>query len=325
MSTENTSVEPQETEDNLDDFAADFFGQKDAQPEPASSESEDAESTEESDATEETTTQEDEADVLDEDETDEAKDTPAPKKNRFQERINELTREKKESQRQTADLEARLAALEKTQAPKPVEKAPTPVAAGPSPDARNEDGTDKYPLGEFDPSYVRDLAKFAFQEEREAQRLEDQQREAQKQQAEFQAAWNEKLVPAQERYPDFQEKGQELFTTFDSIDESYGEYLATTIMSLDYGPEVLYYLANNLDEADQIVKSGPTKATIALGRLEALFVVDKEDKPRVPRVSKAPPPPPTNKGASAAKSSVAPDTDDLDAFNSLMFPKKGGK
>jgi len=54
MSTNETPVEPQE--DDLDAFSADFFGQKDAEPEPASSEA-DEDVDEESDALNEEDTQ----------------------------------------------------------------------------------------------------------------------------------------------------------------------------------------------------------------------------------------------------------------------------
>jgi hypothetical protein len=54
----------------------------------------------------------------------------------------------------------------------------------------------------------------------------------------------------------FREKAVELEDTFRDLDPSYGKYLATTIMSLDYGPHVLDYLADNPDEARNIVASG---------------------------------------------------------------------
>src|SRR3546814_4807298 len=102
---------------------------------------------------------------------------------------------------------------------------------------------------------------------------------------------------------DLKEKGEELIENFTDLDEAYGEYLSSTLMSMEYGPDVLYYLASNPEEAKKIVNSGPQKASIALGRLEARFM--DEDKPQQkvrPKVSNAPEPPPTNRGRKDRKS-----------------------
>jgi hypothetical protein len=188
-------------------------------------------------------------------------------------------------------------------------------------------------MGDFDPNYIRDLANHAFdvreakaKAEAESRAAEEkQQREMDTAREQLQSEWQEKLGPAQERYPDFREKGEELIESFSDLEPAYGEYLTATLMSMDYGPDVLYYLSSNPEEAHQIVGLGPQKASIALGRLEARFAdTDSETStPKVSRkVSKAPSPPPRNRGATPSKASIAPDTDDLDAFEKLMFSKK---
>jgi hypothetical protein len=334
MSTENTPVET--VTDDLDAFSEQLYGQSKSEPEAATSEDTDVEE-QEVDATE-TKTQDDDADAV-ETETDDDADTVEeeddndpepdvkPKKNRFQERIDELTGKAKNAEREAEELRRRLEAIEQKQNPK---DEPTPAPAdvsGPSADDKNEDGSDKYPLGEFDPQYIRDLTRHTLQQEREA---EKQRESAAKQEQEYAAeraalteSWQEKLGPAQERYPDFQEKGAELFTTFNGIDQTYGEYLTATLMSMDHGPDVLYYLASNLDEANNIVASGPTKATIALGRLEAKFVQEAAEKTLArPKVSKAPTPPTTLKGSNQVVADVPDDTDDLEAFAKKLFKKK---
>ena len=95
---------------------------------------------------------------------------------------------------------------------------------------------------------------------------------------------------------------------------------------MDKGPDVLYYLASNPEEARQIVNSGAQKATLALGRIEAKFLeVESKKSSAKPKVSKAPTPPPPNaraRGANGAFISVQPDTDDLDAFEAAFFDKK---
>jgi hypothetical protein len=334
MSTNQTPVET--TEDDLDTFSAEFFGQKQAPKEQASSEdTEDEIDDNEVDAQTDTQDGEDDTPAAEADDTDEAEDEdeddesdpepePKPKRNRAQERIEELNAKFRETERR---LNEALAKLEQKAEPAPVVTKKVETNTGPTPEDTNEDGSEKYPLGEFDPMYIRDLTRHTIQTERDAMKVQeqvDEQRvQMERQRAELQADWNTKLVPAQERYPDFLEKGETLISQFDGLDPSYGEYLTTTLMSMEYGPDVLYYLSNNQDEAKQIVASGAAKATIALGRLEAKFAFANEEKQRArPKVSKAPTPPAhVNKGSSAAKPDVPDDTDDLDDFADKFFSK----
>lgn len=335
MST-NEEIVSQETPvgdvtDDLDTFSADFFGQKEATP-PQASEEEAPDEAPTTDAPNEEDTHDgdsdtpaDEPDDEDEDE-DETPPEPVKKKSRAQERIEELNAKYRETERELNELKQR---LEQKENPVPVTQEQVVVNKAPTPEDLNEDGTEKYPLGEFDPTYIRDLTRHTLQEEREAMKAQEQAEIAQQaiadQKTALQTEWQGKLGPAQERYPDFQEKGQELIAQFDGIDQNYGEYLTATIMSLDYGTDVLYYLANNPDEAKAIVASGPTKATVALGRIEAKFAdADAEKQLARPKISKAPAPPAhVNKGSAVAKPTVAPDTDDLEAFSSEFFKKKG--
>jgi hypothetical protein len=53
-----------------------------------------------------------------------------------------------------------------------------------------------------------------------------------------------------------------MVSVFSGIEPSYGEYLAATIMGADNGPEVMYYLSQNIGEAQKIVASGPAAATL---------------------------------------------------------------
>lgn len=332
-------------EDDLDLFSSEFFGQNKGQPETAISEEEDSSDDASTDAQieqDDTQSGDDDTSATEEDDEDDegeeedeapvAESEPKPKKSRFQERIDELTAKAREEERQRIELQRKLDELiAQSEVKKEEPKAPAPKAAedagGPKPDDTNEDGTEKYPLGEFDPRYIRDLSRFIISQENEAVKQreaeEAQQREIEAQKEALQSSWNEKLVPAQERYPDFQEKGQQLIDSFAGIDQQYGEYLTQTLMEMDYGPDVFYYLANNVDEARKIVDSGPKKAVMAFGRLETKFAIADEEKQKArPKVSKAPTPPPTNKGSAVAVAEVPDDTEDLDAFAKKLFNKK---
>ena len=248
----------------------------------------------------------------------------AKPKSRSEKRIEELNAKFRQEQREKQELLTRLEALEKAQ--KNVEPKPTPAPqnTGPVPDAVNEDGTEKYPLGEFDPGYIRDLTRFTIAQERETAKAEAAQEAERNKVTEAQAAlaqdWNAKLPAALEKYEDFTEKGQELVESFADIPEEYGSYLTETLMSMEFGTDVLYYLATHPDEAQDIVDSGARLATIKLGRLESKFAKSGEAEQR--RVSNAPPPPPANKGSAPARVAVADDTDDLAAFEKKFFKKR---
>src|SRR6185503_16022366 len=337
MSTENQSAE---SDVDLDTFSAEFFGKNKAAPEHASTEAKDEGETEDHDAKEEKDTHPEDSDTLDtETDEDDAEDGEGedgndsdpepdkkPRRNRAQERIEELNKKYRETERL---LNIALTKLEQKAEPTPATPTVVEEPVGPTPDDTNEDGSEKYPLGEFDPQYIRDLTRFTLNQEREAAKRQDAEAEAQRQQetakTELAKSWEQKLGPAQERYPDFQERGQELVDAFQGIDVAYGDYLTTTLMSMDYGTDVLYYLACNPEEAKKIVASGAAKATVALGRLEAKFAMaDEETQKARPKVSKAPEPPAhLNKGSSVAKPEVEDNTDDLDAFAQKFFKKRG--
>lgn len=321
--------------DDLDAFATDFFGQKKEAPVETNTEKEEKPKVEADASTDTHSEAADTGNELeDPDGSSDEPETPAKgKKTRFQERIDELTAKAREAERERDELRAK---LNKEPAPTSAPKTAPVVAelVEPTPADTNEDGTDKYPLGEYDPSYIKDLTKFALKSEKaaiEAEAVRDSevaQMNAEKEALE--TSWAEKLPTAQERYPDFREKGEALIGTFSTINEAYGEYLSATIMSLENGTDVLYYLANNIDEANKIVAAGPSRATIMLGRLDAYFedpdeAEESETPPPARKVTKATTPPPQNKGTSVAKASIADDTDDLDEFSTKYFDKRYGK
>lgn len=244
------------------------------------------------------------------------------KKQTFQERINELTAKAREAERREQELAKRLEELETK--PKAEPKTPTPVETdGPSPTDVDKDGELLYPLGEFDPQYIRDLTRYTIQQEtaaaKAAQAEEAKQAQAQAAQQQLQSEWAGKLAEAEKELPDLREKGQNIEQAFAGIDQAYGEYLSAAIMSLDHGPEVLYYLSDNIDEAQRIVAAGPVAATIALGRLDSKFT--KTEAPKK-KVSEAPEPPAVSTRGAGGRFDVRDDTDDLDAFEKKFFIKK---
>lgn len=328
MNTDSNSINDT---DDLAAFEQEFFGKANTEPvkeEAVESDldAEDTSSEEDALATNEPDTETD-AEV-DDNETDDEGEAPVekPKKKTAQERISELTQKYREAERKAAELERQ---LREREAPTPVEdngNVNTPASNEPTPDDLNEDGSEKYPLGEYDPTFIKDLIKFTNDQIVAERDAEAQTRSAQQAQQEAQAAlnqeWTEKLNQAEKgEFADIREVGIDLVEAFSDLDPAYGEYLASTIMTLDKGVEVFHYLATHLDEAREIVAAGPNKATIALGRLEARFLTDETGN-RKPKVTKAPEPPRSiNRGASG-KFEIPDDTDDLEAFEKKFFAKK---
>lgn len=257
---------------------------------------------------------------------------PQKKTNRYQERIDELTAKAREAERREKEVLRRLDELAAKQAgPTEDTKQPTQRKEenlGPTPDDLNEDGSDKYPLGEFDPTYIRDLTRHTIQAETAAanERSEQErvQRESTQAREELQNQWVAKVTAASTAHADFMEKTVELEDTFEGMDPGYSDYLVNTIKSLDHGPEVLYHFANNLAEAKEFVKLGPLAATLVLGEMNARFKQpNKSEEVKPPKVSNAPPPPQVQIKGTKTRTSVAADTDDLDAFSRDFFaPKK---
>lgn len=315
--------------DDLDVFANELFGRESQEPEVVTDDTEESESTEQDPEPTEEEQVVDESDVEEEEQVEEQKDEQ-PRKKSVQDRIDELVRQREDAKREAQaevqrlreEFEAKLADLQPKQ-----ETVVEKESGEPTPDDLDEEGNPKYDLGEFDPKYIRDLTRYTLEQERQrvAQQVaeEAKQLEQSKAQQELATKWNEKVEAAVAEYPDFIEKGQQLINSFDGLDASYGAYLSTLLMSMDKGPEVLYYLSNNPTEASQIVNSGAQRATLALGRIEAKFLKDSEQEPpKVAKTSKAPPPPPPQaraRGANGAFISVSPDTDDLDAFTKEFF------
>jgi len=319
--TEVTTEVQFDNNDDLDVFSAGFFGQTQADPAETNAETE-QETVDEVHETVNDQTEETESELQAE------YVEPPPKKKTVQDRIDEVIRQREEIRRdaearleaQKREFEARIAALEK-----PVQPTQVAQTGEPTPLDKTADGTEKYPLGEFDPQYIRDLTRYTLETERNQvnQRAQEEARERQmqEQRIQLQTGWNSKLETAKQNYPDLIEKGQTLINRFNNLEPAYSQYLTDTLMEMDHGPEVLYYLSSNQDEAINIINSGAKKATIALGRIEARFADAAAQKLAAkPKVTKAPTPPAVRaRGTNGAYISVAPDTDDLEAFTREFF------
>ena len=325
ISTNDAAVE----DVSLDSFEAEFFSGKAPAEKPTEevveteSETND-EPTVEDEVVTETTTDEDETSTEITEEEDEPK-----KETRAEKRIRELNAKFREAERRAEEAERRAEEAERNRKPVEESKEQKPVTTDTGPKAPHWDDEDSegnkiYPLGQFDPKFNADLVRYTIQEENK--RLEEQrtQTEAQRKAAEaervVQQAWEEKRAPARERYPDFQERGEELINQFSDLEPNYAKYLTDTLRTIDNGPDVLYYLASNPDLADEIVRKGAATATIAFGRISAQLEKDAPSNttPTRTKVTNAPPPPPKARGTAPPKTK---NLDDLDDFESVFFSR----
>lgn len=334
MSDSDVTIDEQINTDDLDAFTDLFNGKTKVEPKepeaPAEDTGEPADEVEkEVETPEEDAPEEDPADDTVKDDDEEDIFRPKKKPRTAKERIDELTRLRYEAERREADALRRLADIERERTPKPEPKPTQAVEDGaPSPLAM-QNGEPVYPLGEFDPAFIRDLTRFYAQKESEAVNIQRQRQEqANAQQAaaqKLQGDWDVKLNTVEKELPDLRPTLQTLQTELAGLDPDFGTYLAQTIMGMDDGPKVLYYLANNVDEAQKIIAAGPVNATIALGKLEDKIqraqAKKTEQATSQSRVSTAPKPPVTTRGT-GSRAAVADDTDDLDAFEAKFFKRK---
>lgn len=336
MTDDNSNLSPEGESnlvdmDDLDAFEQTFFNKE---PVAAETPEEDTpeEAPEESDENEEVPSQEESEPEEVEDEEPEEEPQPKPKKNKTQERIEKLLERERLANERAEALEKRLAALEASKEvvedKEPTLRSQLPAEA-PSPDAVDDEGNVLYPLGEFDPKYIVDLTRFTVAQERKAakeaedkanaeKRAEAEKAEAEAARKEIQQTWLQNVEEVEKELPDLREKIVELTDTFQDIEPVYGEYLASAIMASEFGPQIMYYLSQNIGEAQKIVASGPAAATRMIGRIEARFEKPAPQSNKK-RVSEAPEPPKTRTRGQGAKVTVAPDTDDLDAFEKAFF------
>jgi len=348
----DTPVEVDVNTDNLDEFDLLFSGKAQpktapaAEPEPEVDE-EDVTPVEDADAAEEVeenaeepveeqpAEEEGEAEVEAEAEPEE-EDILKPRKKTFQERIDEITADKHNERRRAEAAEARAAELERQLRERNTEPKPQAQPEvdfdeqAPDPDALDEYGRAIYPQGEYDPKYLADATRHMVRQQLAAEKAERDQAaaisEADAARQTLTTQWNAKLAESEKTLPDLRESLARLQPKLAIMPPDLGVFLAETVMGMDNGPEVLYYLSNHPDETDAIVSLGATRAVIALGKLEAkvqsALAKRKETPPA--RVTNAPKPVaavPRGTGG-PARTSVRADTENLDEFEKLFYNRK---
>ena len=104
-------------------------------------------------------------------------------------------------------------------------------------------------------------------------------REAQKQQDETLAAYQDREEEARGKYDDFEQVAYNPSLKITQV-------MAQTIQASETGPDLAYYLGSNPKEADRISRLAPFLQAKEIGRIEAKLAAD----PPVKKTSSAPPP-----------------------------------
>lgn len=227
-------------------------------------------------------------------------------------RFTKQTRELRETQRRLKDLEDKLAAAEKP--PLTAEKQDDKGAAVEAPNPEN------YRYGELDPQFVRDTA--AFEANSAVERaLAAQEAKMQTQQQD--AARQAEVVKLQQKATEVETLGASKFDDFVEVvtrGAENGDYPLTQEMfelavETEAAPEILYYLAKNPEEAEQVSEMTPRKQALWFGRLEAKLAA------RQPRKGTLAPVPISSARGSGSAVTTPAATTDFAAFERAAMAK----
>ncbi len=244
-----------------------------------------------------------------------AADEQSKPKKTAQERINELTRARREAERESVDLRRRLEALESRAAPQP--PAPTPQEAPAEPGSPDPND---YDFGELDSLYISDLVR--HQTDQRIAEFQRSQLEVQEQsaaatrQAEARAKFEQQTELGAQKYDDYEDK---VLNGASRGEWPLSEELGQLLVQSDVGEDIAYHLASNPEEAAKIYRQSPMEQARYFGRMEAQFsaaqpAASREVAP--PKTPRAPAPVTPARGAGGRFQKSA-DTDDFESFESV--------
>lgn len=250
---------------------------------------------------------------------------PPKKKQSVQERINEVTRLRREAERRAEAAEAELQRLRQAppQPPKAEEK-PAPAAAD-DPDAPKPED---FEYGELDTRYIRAVAAHEadrrFAELRKQDQEVRQTREQEERQERARESFEKMLDYGSKKHDDFYQK-----VVIDSEEGKWplSETLGELLLGSDVGGDIAYHLASNPQEAEKVYKYSPVEQARYFGRMEAKFSAGQSAAPGVeagkpaPKTPKAPAPIEHARGAGGQFQATA-DTDDFAAFEARVNGSK---
>lgn len=129
--------------------------------------------------------------------------------------------------------------------------------------------------------YIKALAIFEVAQEREKERLENEQAKITENANKVRAAFADRIAETMKKVPDFEE-------VTGAVDTELPPYITQHILESDVGPMLGYHLAKHPDELKRVLKLSPIRAIAELGKLEDKLEI--KAAPKSEPVSKAPAP-----------------------------------
>jgi hypothetical protein len=205
------------------------------------------------------------------------------KKDKTEQRFQELLADRAKERERANKLERELAALRATPpADVKAESSPAP-ATDPEPDP---DDTSKYPDGAYDRKYFKDQAAWEARQVLRAER-ETAAQAAKREQAEARAheqsrQWAERVSAAREKYPDYDAKA------FAATEIAQGSPIDVWVMESPQGAELLYHLQTHPEDIRRIA------ALPAVHQVRELVLLETKLQPAPAKtITDAPAPPRT--------------------------------
>ena len=247
----------------------------------------------------------------DEEKSPQAKKGP---KETFQQRINELTKARREAERHAEALERRLGEIEV--------KLRQDLTAQQDEGKQEEDlppEAEDFEYGEIDPNYIKALVDFETKQVLAVAKEEfkqERQAEAAAQEAqELRHKWDAQVERGAENFDDFHEK---VVTGAEKGEWSLTPDMAELVIESPVGAEIAYYLATHSQESAQVAVQSPLRQAAYFGRLEARFSspADAPKAKKAKKATKAPPPVAHARGA-GGKFQPSASTDDFAVFEAM--------
>lgn len=191
------------------------------------------------------------------------------KKDKTEQRFQELLKERAKERERADRLERELAAL-KTPTP-PVDATPAVSSAAPATDPEpNPDDLTKYPDGAYDRKYFKDQAAWEARQvikaERETAAQAAKQQRTDATAREKARAWADRVTAAQAKYQDFDAKA------FGPTEIEAGSPIDVWVMESEQGAELLYHLQSHPEEVRRIAALPAVHQVRELARLEDKLV-----------------------------------------------------
>jgi hypothetical protein len=221
-----------------------------------------------------------------------AEPEPKPRKS-AQERIDELTRARREAERDVEFWKAK--ALQTPQQPQPAQAAQEQPQGDGRPDPSQYEG------GYQNPDFIEDLTDWKAEQAAERLAQRHQQRTHQQTAVETYQSRTKAL------FPEGKPAGLVAFERLEVVPVAVNDIVGDS----EIGPKLAAHLGDNPAELDRLFRLSPALQARELTRLETRLSEPPKATPKT--ATDAPEPPPQARGA-GGRYTVAPDTDDFAAF-----------